>query len=110
MNDLGPIEQRRRGGGEPFHAEGQPVDFDLLSFWRWSCSDILSNATRGVIAEYLVAQALGIATETVREEWAAWDLTARDGTRFEVKSAAYLQSWRQKRHSRISFGVLRTRA
>ena len=36
-------------------------------------------------------------------------MTARDGTRVEVKSSAYLQAWDQARLSRISFGRLRAR-
>lgn len=110
MNKLGPIELKRREGSEPFHVAGQALDFDLLSFWQWSSSDVVSNATRGVLAEYLVAQALEVARESVREEWAAYDLTALDGTRVEVKSAAYVQSWHQDRLSRITFRVPKTRA
>jgi len=109
MNELGPIDLKRREGHEPFHVEGRRLLFDLLSFWQWSSSDVVSNATRGVLAEYLVAQALGVAGDTVREEWAAYDLKALDGTRVEVKSAAYIQSWHQDRLSRISFRVPKTR-
>ena len=109
MNDLGPIDRKRRKGDEPFHVEGQAMGFDLLSFWQWSSSDVVSNVTRGVLAEYLVAQALGIAGDSVREEWASYDLEALDGTRVEVKSAAYIQSWHQDQLSRITFRVPKTR-
>jgi hypothetical protein len=61
------------------------------------------------LAEYIVAHALDVAGG-VRVDWAAYDLTTADGTRIEVKSAAYIQSWRQKRPSPISFGVRETRA
>ena len=50
---------------------------------------------RGVVAEYLVAQALGVAGG-VREEWAPYDVDAPGGIRVEVKSAAYIQSWNQR--------------
>lgn len=110
MNELGPIELQRRDGREHFHTSGCALGFDLLTFWQWSSSDLVSNATRGVLAEYIVAQALGVAGCTVREEWAAYDLQARDGTRVEVKSAAYIQSWHQDRPSRIIYRVPRTRA
>ncbi|MCB9896648.1 MAG: hypothetical protein H6825_01465 [Planctomycetes bacterium] len=106
--EYGPIEVTCRDGGERFRDGGRPLGFDLLGFWRWSCSDLTSNATRGVVAEYLVAQALGVAADSTRDEWAAWDITARDGTRIEVKSAAYVQSWRQERLSKITFGVPKT--
>jgi hypothetical protein len=66
------------------------LDFDLLSFWQWSASDLLSNATRGTVAEYLVARALDADPEGIRDEWAAYDLKTKDGVKVEVKSAAYL--------------------
>ena len=87
---LGVIPTRRRSSNESFRDGGRRLQFDLLGFWQWSCSDLVSNATRGVLAEYLVAQALGV-THGVREEWVACDITMPDGTLIEVKSAAYLQ-------------------
>lgn len=100
----------RLTGSEPFKDAGRDLGFDVLSFWRWSTSDLLNNATRGVIAEFLVAQALGIAGDSIRESWDAFDLTARDGTKIEVKSASYVQSWYQRDYSQISFNVPETRA
>ena len=29
-------------------------------FWEWAYDDLLTNTTRGVLAEYIVATALGI--------------------------------------------------
>lgn len=107
--ELGPIEVKRRAGDETFRDAGRDLGFDLTGFWQWSCSDLVSNATRGILAEYLVAQALGAAAG-VREEWAAYDLTTADGTRIEVKSAAYIQSWHQEKPSPITFRVPKTRA
>jgi hypothetical protein len=66
------------------------------------------NTERGVLAEFIVPTALGIPADGVREGWAAWDLTTPGGVRVEVKSAAYLQSWAQKKLSRISFSTPRT--
>ena len=75
MNEnLGPITVRRKSGAEPFHCGGQPLSFDVLSFWQWSASDLLSNATRGVLAEYLVARLLGD-TAGARAEWDPFDAT-----------------------------------
>lgn len=79
-----------------------------MEFWRWAASDLLSNAMRGVLAEYIVANALGI-TGGVRTEWDAFDLRMENGTTIEVKSAAYLQSWHQNRLSSISFGIQPTK-
>lgn len=106
---LGPIEVTRRDGREPFHIAGAAAGTRLIDFWRWSCSDLVSNSTRGVLAEFLVAQALGLAAG-VRDEWAAFDLETTDGIRIEVKSAAFIQSWRQSRPSRISFSVSGSKA
>ena len=55
----------------------QHLDGDLLDFWGWITSDILSNATRGVLAEHIVAQAVGINTkEEVRDEAPQWNIVA----------------------------------
>ena len=86
----------------------KPLDFSLLDFWRWSNSDMLSNASRGIFAEFLVATALGIMIEKPREEWATYDLITPDGIKVEVKSSAYLQSWNQTRLSDIKFGIGKT--
>lgn len=99
-----------KNGTEPISSEGQPTSLTLLDFWRWSTSDLVSNATRGVLAEFLVAIALGIPIDTPREEWAAWDLTTPEGIKVEVKSAAYVQSWSQKELSKITFNTPKTRA
>jgi hypothetical protein len=103
--NLGRIEVKRKSGTEKFHKRGIPLEFDLSSFWQWSASDIVSNATRGVLAEYIVARALGIGINDIRHEWDAFDLQLPSGLKIEVKSASYLQSWAQKKYSNISFGV-----
>lgn len=109
MSDsLGPIQATRKTGNELFVGGGAAPDFDLLGFWQWSASDLISNATRGVLAEYIVARALGMGHDGVREEWAPHDLTTPDGIHIEVKSAAYVQSWSQRRLSPISFGYRAT--
>ncbi|HNQ90549.1 MAG TPA: hypothetical protein PKM73_18195 [Verrucomicrobiota bacterium] len=105
--DLEKIEPPKRSGNEQFHAGGEAQDFSVLDFWRWSASDLLENTARGVLAEYLVARALGISTEGVREEWGSFDLASDGGLKIEVKSAAYLQSWGQKKLSVIAFRVPR---
>jgi hypothetical protein len=54
-----------------------------------------------------VARALGD-IRTANDTWAPYDVTAHDGAKVEVKSAAHLQSWSQKRYSRITFGIAKT--
>jgi hypothetical protein len=76
-------------------------------YWRWAYSDLLGNTSRGLLAQFIVAKALGDQREVV-DVWASYDVIASDGTTVEVKSAAYLQSWSQTRHSRIRFGIAET--
>lgn len=103
-----PLKVARKTGDESLHQGGNPLGLSLLSFWRWSASDLVSNATRGKLAEYIVAHALGL-VDGVRAEWDAFDLLTKDGIRIEVKSAAYLQSWYHKKLSAIKFGIRPTR-
>lgn len=91
--------ERRFVGGPDEAAKGMTV----LDYWRWSGSDLLDNAQRGVLAEFLVACALGV-TDEPRAEWAAYDILYRN-RKIEIKSAAYAQSWHQKAPSTISFRV-----
>jgi hypothetical protein len=109
--DLDRVAVTRKSGREQFRNGSSELGFDLLGFWQWSASSLLSNATRGVVAEYLVAHALcpRAAAHSLREEWAAYDLESEEGIKVEVKSAAYLQSWFQERLSHISFGVRKRR-
>ena len=96
-----------KSGSEPFTRAGTPLGYDLLSFWRWAGSDLVGNAQRGVLAEYLVARAVGAAAP-VRVEWDAFDVVTPDGTKVEVKAAGYLQSWPQAKPSGIRFGIAPT--
>jgi hypothetical protein len=97
-----------KSGDEKFHADDD-LEFSIKDFWTWSASDLVSNVTRGHLAEFIVARAIG-ATENVRNEWAAYDLTTSNGIKIEVKSAAYLQSWSQNDYSTIQFNVEKTKA
>jgi hypothetical protein len=72
-------------------------------------SDITSNAFRGALAEYIVALALVINYQ-IRNDWNPYDLETPDGLRIEVKSSAYIKSWKQKTISRISFDIKPTRS
>ena len=103
-DELTAVEVAQRSGAEVFRSRGETTEHTLLEFWRWSSSDLLSNATRGVLAEYIVGLSLGCAGGS-RREWDAADLLTPAGLRIEVKSAAYLQTWAQTRPSRITFGI-----
>ena len=77
----------RKTGEESSRRGGEGLGATLIDFWRWSASDLVSNAARGVLAEHVVAGALGPA-DGVRTEWDAFDLPTRDGIKIGVKSAA----------------------
>ena len=111
MSNLGRIKVTRKCGDEKLKSGAQDIGCSLLDFWKWSASDLVSNATRGRLAEFIVAKALDIPIHTtVRDEWAAYDLAGPGGVKVEVKSAAYLQSWHQNRPSPIQFAVPKARA
>jgi hypothetical protein len=111
ISDLGRLTVTRKNGDEEFHENGKVLDIKLLEFWQWSVSDLVSNVSRGVLAEFIVAKALSIdTTSTVRDEWAAYDLQTGEGIKVEVKSAAYIQSWHQNKLSSISFRTPKTLA
>lgn len=104
-----PPQSRLPTGAEPLKCGDILLERTLLDFWRWSSSDLVGNTLRGILAEYIVACALGV-TDTGRVEWDAFDLRMPSGTTLEIKSAAYLQSWQQKAPSKIKFGIAPTRA
>lgn len=108
--ELPRVISKPRVGSEPLHSDGQNFGVSVVDFWRWSASDLLSNATRGRFAEFIVATALDLPLNQVRDEWSAFDLLTPEGIRVEVKSAAYIQSWHQSKPSIISFRVPKTRA
>lgn len=96
--EWGAIPLRLRVPSTPISGAG----VTLGDFWQWAYSDLTMNTTRGVLAEYLVARAIG-AREVVRDAWATYDLTSAEGVTVEVKSAAYIQSWPQRGPTRVSF-------
>lgn len=72
-------------------------------------SDLLTNTHRGILAEFLVAKAVGSANQ-IRKEWDAFDVMTADGLKIEVKSAAYVQSWDQAEPSKIIFDIARKKS
>ena len=80
------------------------MQHSLLEYWAWAHSDIVSNSERGILAEYLVRCAVH-APSPCRIEWDAVDVISPEGIRIEVKSSAYLQTWKQEKLSRIQFDI-----
>lgn len=109
MTHLPPIKVFRKTGDESFIGLGGGGTLTLSGFWQWSVSDLVSNATRGILAEYLVAYALGL-DRGARNEWDAFDFETETGLKIEVKSAAYIQSWFQRELSQITFNIPKTLA
>jgi hypothetical protein len=95
----------RLEGREPFDG----LDATVTDFWRWAFSDLRMNNVRGILAEFLVAKAVG-GTEAPKEEWANFDVQTPDGIRIEVKASAYWQSWPQRGPSKIIFSGLTARS
>lgn len=110
MNNLNNINILPKNGKEEFTKGNQNTGFELIDFWKWSVSDLVSNATRGKLAEFIVAMAIGFDKTKVRIEWDAYDLISPNGIKIEVKSAAYIQSWRQSDYSNIQFSIKPARA
>jgi hypothetical protein len=109
LESLSRLETERKIGTEPFTAGGEPLGFHVVSFWQWAHSDLSGHLIRGALAEYLVAEALGVATG-VRDPSLPFDLRSPGGLLIEVKSAACLQRLPQQEPSSISFSIRETRA
>ena len=108
--DLPALKVSSLSGKEHFSFIGAPIKSTVKDFWSWSASDLVSNATRGRLAEFIVAMALDVDLNGVRDEWQAFDLVTRTGVKIEVKSAAYVQSWSQEDYSAISFATPKTKS
>ena len=66
-------------GNEHFRGPGVRKSLRLLDYWRWSGSVLLDNTARGILAEFLIAAALGLHKEP-RREWAGFDFRTESGT------------------------------
>jgi hypothetical protein len=92
---------RSQPGGSPPGTIGE--------FWSWAFSDLKENTTRGVLAEYLVAKALGLPMDG-KAAWEPYDLDSNNGSRIEVKASGFLQSWATPKHSEIRFSGLKAKS
>jgi len=99
-----PTAVKKLSGEEHFQDQSVEREMSVLNFWQWFGSDLSNNVIRGALAEFIVASALDIA-DGVREVWSPFDLLSKENIKIEVKSAAYLQSWHQKKLSSISFDI-----
>ena len=76
---LDKIDASLKTGDEPLTFDNNTLNFTLLDFWRWSVSDILSNATRVRFAEFFVATATHIYIKKLRDKCSAYDLETNEG-------------------------------
>lgn len=93
MNNELQVNMNKLTGREKF-SNGQSVNM----FWSWAHSDLMNNAERGRLAEFIVSMALNCNSPS-RVEWDAYDLSTEDGIKIEVKSSAYLQTWHQNENA-----------
>ena len=103
-NNLSAVQTTQKSGTENFYLKDRKLPIDVLSFWQWSSSELLGNALRGVLAEFIVASTIDV-LDKPREEWDIYDLKTANGLKIEIKSSAYLQSWTQNKLSTIKFGI-----
>ncbi len=101
---MDPIPTEYTRGRDRFVVNGAASQYTLLDFWSWAFSDVLTNTTRGMLAEFIIAMALKIDIKKPRDGWAKFDLIYKKHG-IEVKSASYHQRWYQERLSTISFNV-----
>ncbi len=81
----------------------------LSSYWAWAHSDLLSNAERGIFAEWLVHKAMHSDSPS-RVNWDRYDVLSPEGIRIEVKTSGYVQTWKQKKLSAPVFSIRQTYA
>ena len=80
---------------------------ESVNFDRWAAGNLVDNRNRGIFAEWLVGQALGvIGDHDVRTEWDAVDLRFGDLT-IEVKASGLSQTWNLLVPSTPRFGIPR---
>lgn len=111
------ILTERLNGSEEFKHATPIENLTVQYYWAWAHSALSANIERGVVAEFLVAAALGVArNNNVRDPWADSDVIVPDGVtpkgmiHIEVKSGSYIQDWGQADYSKIIFSRLRGRA
>ena len=77
----------------------------ISDFPRWAVGNLVDNRNRGIFAEWLVGQALGIINPgEVRKEWDAVDLRYGEIS-VEVKASGLSQTWIQVANSVPRFGI-----
>lgn len=95
-------------GTERFSANGKETGMAISDFWIWAYSGFSDYSRYSVLAEYIVASALELTDAKVRQAGfmkKRYDLLTRDGTKVNVRSAAYAGSMDAERPDCISFHI-----
>lgn len=96
-------------GSEQFKNTGGKK-FSVLEFWRYGFSNLNSNVLRGVLAEFIIENAIKDSGQaTVRSPWGDYDVLAPNGKKIEVKCCSYIQDWDQKELSKIVWTGLKAK-
>lgn len=94
-------------GTDHFSLNGRNIDnLTLADYWVWSYSDLTDRTNRSVLAEFIVASALGIIENTTRKSarlCGSYNFTSKDGYRIFVESASYTQSFDAEQPEQIVF-------
>ncbi len=98
------IKSKALTGKEIIQSEDAKAISDLQSYWSWAHSNLIDNAERGALAEYLVHLAVG-ATASTRVNWDRYDVLSPENIAIEVKASGYIQSWAQEKLSAIQFSI-----
>jgi hypothetical protein len=104
---LPEIKSTLKDGSEELTDNGNFVGYTILDFWKWRMSNLLNNIDRGAFAEFIVAKAIGV--DEQKTEWREFDIiTENRKIKIEVKSASYIQAWKQSNFSIIRFSIRKT--
>jgi hypothetical protein len=99
---------RKLTGDEQFKNIGEK-NFSVLEFWRYGFSSLNSNLLRGVLAEFIVENALkGNSEIDTRSPWGDYDVFYK-GKKIEVKCCSYIQDWDQNKFSTIRWSGLKAK-
>lgn len=107
MTNQFSVETNRKTWNENFSFNWNNLNSRLLDFWAWNTSDLLNNAMRWKLAEFIIANALWI-DSWYRVEWDDFDLNY-NWLKIEIKSWAYIQAWEQDKYSNIIFTIKPTK-
>lgn len=102
------IPVKKLMGDEQFKNVGIK-QFSVLEFWKYGFSNLNSNVIRGVLAEFIVENALKDNSEIeVRSPWGDYDVLFK-GKKIEVKCCSYIQDWDQTDYSQIKWSGLKAK-